>query len=106
MVNPYGSPQEDVEPAQDEPKKIRSNWPIWVAVVWVLLLFLAIPNITFRPTTPAGTYLPLKLVSTVLSLASAVVLIGWPASLRWRTITSLIAVLLLGLQYMIWASLP
>jgi hypothetical protein len=103
MINPYESPR--VESTPHGVTKNRPTWPLWAAGLWIVILFLFLPSISYRSSTPDGTFLWLKIVTTIISMASARVLIVWPVG--WgRLLTVPLVLILCVIQYTAWVRLP
>ncbi|TWU35200.1 hypothetical protein Q31b_52990 [Novipirellula aureliae] len=81
---------------------------MWVAAGWVLFLILllpAIPGVRLRPP-PAGAFLPMKLVTTTLSLVAAGLLLFWPRRRGWLLLNIPIVIVLSIVQWTAWSRFP
>ena len=107
MENPYESPPPD--PQADKPPlpTARPVWPVYFSMVWMFILFLLLPAISWprHSPPPPGHFLWLKLVTTAFSLPAIFSLIVLP-KLGWKLLTAPLAVLLAFIQWTAWIHLP
>ncbi|WP_442511355.1 hypothetical protein SH528x_003482 [Novipirellula sp. SH528] len=113
-TNPY-EPTRSANSQTREEETLRSFWPVWVAAAWVVFLILLLPAIPvsqlrsapagFR-SPPAGTFLPMKLITTTLSVIAAGLLLYWPRRRRWLLLNIPIVILLSAVQWTAWSRFP
>ncbi|NLE39458.1 MAG: hypothetical protein GX621_15660 [Pirellulaceae bacterium] len=102
-TNPYESPPIDSEPEMVAPMK-RPRWPVFLAVAWVVLLFLLLPGINTGRSSP-GDFLGFKIVTTAFSLLAILALVVLPRG-AWKLLSVPIAVLLGFVQWTAWIRFP
>lgn len=82
------------------------NWLVLFAILWIVLLFFALPAINFSSkVNPLGTFLWLKLITTPISVGAGIALATIPKR-RWIWATAPAILLVTFLQYMMWARFP
>lgn len=103
-INPYRSPRTSLSFALPT-ENHKSPLPTVLAVVWALGLIIIAPDISAVSTTPKGSFLGFKIVTTSLSLCAVMVLILRTAG--WKRFLAIpLALLLCRIQLAICTNLP
>ena len=102
-VNPY-VPTENSNSLANE-RRTRHSWPVWLCAGWVVFLMLLLPAIPRSQSQPAGTFLTMKLSTSMISLVAASVLL-WRPRRRWLLLNIPIVILLSAVQWTAWTTFP
>jgi hypothetical protein len=102
--NPCQSPVQQ-SPGAPAGADWQRPWLAWVAFGWLVFLFLLAPAISMSRTTPAGTYLGFKIVTTTISIIAGFALIWVPRGC-WKVVTIPLAGFLVFVQLTCWLRLP
>jgi len=79
VTNPYQSPRDtNVEERPSDDPAPRSSRLVWLAVVWVGVMFLMTSFVTWSTSVFAGSFLPLKVITTPFTLEAVWILCGVP----------------------------
>ena len=107
MSNPYQSPRDpNLEGnSPEEATPLRSLWLIWLAIAWVGVMVVMMSFVTWATSSPAGTFFPLKVITTAFTGEAVWILCFLPKG-WWRGVCVLLAILLAATQLEMWWNLP
>ena len=105
MSSPYSAPTSSEATGAIDHR--RAKWPIVVASLWIVFLTLALPAVPVSRLNPppAGTFLPIKIGTTSLSVIATMVLLLMPRR-RWLYLNLPILGFLFMVQRSAWTQFP